>query len=210
MPENRDKSRNTGICTHSLTTHGLMMAGALKTGIWAEPYDTSAGSICSGKRGLRCSEQSKAVERVKMNVDTGFAVNTFGTRASPPPLVADTPWGPPSPWPSHTSDFQSLPQDLWRDSVAQLMLSFCMTSLRNSRMICWSSDVLGSCDSRFVQFRNNRSSKNYSVIVVASYFSKTFCLSLSKSINFWSNGSLRSSTLSNADVVQRVLHTVLA
>ena len=36
--------------------------------------------------------------------------------------------------------------------------STCMISLRNSRRICKSSDVLGSWDSRCVRFLNNRAS----------------------------------------------------
>ena len=33
----------------------------------------------------------------------------------------------------------------------------CTTSLRNSRMICWPSDVLDSWNSKFVRFLNDRS-----------------------------------------------------
>ena len=51
---------------------------------------------------------------------------------------------------SRSSGFQSLPQDLQWDSVAQLVLSIAKKSLRNSRTHSWPSDVLDSSDSRFV------------------------------------------------------------
>ena len=64
---------------------------------------------------------------------------------------------------------QSLPQDLWWDSVTQLVLSTARKSQCNSRTSCWPSDVLDSLDSRFFQFLNNGASK----FALSSLWSRT-------------------------------------
>ena len=51
---------------------------------------------------------------------------------------------------SHTSDYQYL---LLFDGTADVFN--CITALRNSRTICWRSDVLDACDSRSVRFLDN-------------------------------------------------------
>ena len=81
---------------------------------------------------------------------------------------------------SRSSGFQSSPQDLEWDSVAQLVLSIAKKSLRNSRTHSWPSDVLNSCDSRFVQFSHNKAS-NYALSLLSRRTSHNNSSSLRRS-----------------------------
>ena len=50
---------------------------------WEEPYVNSAGSLSLGSFDLGAVSSPKRLEWVKMNLDTGAAVNTFSLNCGP-------------------------------------------------------------------------------------------------------------------------------
>ena len=62
-----------------------MMTGTLLDGtkVWEHTYDTSASSFSLGGLGLGATSGPKRFDWVKMNLDTGAAVNTFPLNFGP-------------------------------------------------------------------------------------------------------------------------------